>query len=511
MALAALVFVAAYLLDEPLRRRLEMDMNRRLEGYSVRLGKLDFHPVGFSVDLEDLVVTQEANPDPPVLIIPRLTMSVQWSQILFGRLVSNFEIDRPRIFVKHENFVEELGDEIRIDEHGWQEAVQAIYPLQINLLEIHDGAVTYVDEREHEPLTLTHLDLRAGNIRNVKSGNRVYPSDVYAEAVVFEKGRLVIDGGADFLAKPHVGVKTKLTLDQITLVAFAPILRRFNLTVREGLLSASGELEYSPTVKTAELTDATIDGLDADYIFRPESPANERTKVALEDGVRVATKVIENPGTHVKIGTLNVVNGNVGLVNARHKPEYRLFLSDAALTVKNLSNRSDDGACEVTLGGKFMGAGAAKVIANFRPEKDGAADFDIDVGIQDTDMRTLNDLFRAHGRFDVAAGSFSFFSELRAKNGEISGYVKPLFTNLDIHDSRQDREKPAMKRLYERVIEAISHMFENTASHQVGTAVEIKGRLDDPKVNRWTTLFGLVENAFFKASTPGFEREAQGG
>lgn len=36
------IFVLAYLIDEPLRRKVERDMNARLKGYTVRVEKLDF-------------------------------------------------------------------------------------------------------------------------------------------------------------------------------------------------------------------------------------------------------------------------------------------------------------------------------------------------------------------------------------------------------------------------------------------------------------------------------------
>ena len=57
------IFVFAYLLDEPLRRRVEKNMNARLKGYTVRIEKLDFHPIGLSIDLENLWIYQTAHPE----------------------------------------------------------------------------------------------------------------------------------------------------------------------------------------------------------------------------------------------------------------------------------------------------------------------------------------------------------------------------------------------------------------------------------------------------------------
>ena len=75
LGIAAMVLVLAYaiafLIDEPLRRLTERQMNARMTGYTARIGHLDFHPIGFAVDLRDVVIVQDAHPDPPVLRVPR--------------------------------------------------------------------------------------------------------------------------------------------------------------------------------------------------------------------------------------------------------------------------------------------------------------------------------------------------------------------------------------------------------------------------------------------------------
>ncbi len=57
-------------------------------------------------------------------------------------------------------------------------------------------------------------------------------------------------------------------------------------------------------------------------------------------------------------------------------------------------------------------------------------------------MTRMNDLFRAYGRFDVSAGRFFLYSELDAKDGLVTGYVKPLFKDLKVYDKGQDKSKP---------------------------------------------------------------------
>jgi len=53
---------------------------------------------------------------------------------------------------------------------------------------------------------------------------------------------------------------------------------------------------------------------------------------------------------------------------------------------------------------------------SFRPKTDGP-DFDVDVRIENTDMRRMNDLLRGHAKVDVTSGLSSVYSEIRVKNG----------------------------------------------------------------------------------------------
>src|SRR4030095_13744782 len=65
-----LSFVSAHLLDEPLRKKMEAEINNSLKGYTVRIERLDFHPFGLSLDLKGSTIYQKPHPDPPIVNIP---------------------------------------------------------------------------------------------------------------------------------------------------------------------------------------------------------------------------------------------------------------------------------------------------------------------------------------------------------------------------------------------------------------------------------------------------------
>jgi hypothetical protein len=505
VVLIALVVIASFFVDEPLRRYVEGQMNERLKGYTAHIDRLSFHPIGASLTLRNLVMIQDAHPDPPVLLIERLEASVQWKALIFGRVVANFRIERPKLYADSAHVEREAKDPTPLEQHGWQQAFEAIYPLKINQVRIVEGQVTYVDDARFEPLQLTRIDVRAENIRNIHSKDRIYPSDVHAEAVVFDRGRLLIDGNADFLAEPHIGVKGVIELTDIALDPFRPVTNRVNVTVQGGTLSARGRVEYAPTIKMVDLEQATISGVRVDYVHTPKDSGVAQKAAVTEQATHAATR---REDMILRVGDFRVTGATLGLVNRAVTPEYRMFLSDAALHLRNLSNRLNEGIGRIDLSGKFMGSGATRVIATLRPEQKGP-DFDVDVAIENTDMTKMNDVLRAYGKFDVVRGNFSFYSEMRVKNGAVNGYVKPLFSDVKAFDPEQDRDKGFARRLYERVIGGVSKVLKNVPRKEVATKIDISGPLESPQTGTLQAIGRLIQNAFFRAILPGFDRQVR--
>src|ERR1043166_9627152 len=125
-----LVLIAVVLdvaIDAPLRGYLERKMNSTLDGYTVHVGKANFHIVGLSLTLTDCVVRQNAHPDPPVMVIPKLSASVQWKALLSARLVADFGFTDPVVHINTVQLAEASRDAVPVDQRGWQDALQAIY------------------------------------------------------------------------------------------------------------------------------------------------------------------------------------------------------------------------------------------------------------------------------------------------------------------------------------------------------------------------------------------------
>jgi hypothetical protein len=129
------------------------------------------------------------------------------------------------------------------------------------------------------------------------------------------------------------------------------------------------------------------------------------------------------------------------------------------------------------------------------------------VAIEDTDLSSLNDLLRAHAGFDVRGGQFALYAELGVHDGRLEGYVKPLFSDVNIYDPAQDKHKGVFRKMYEGIAEGIADLLENRKRDEVATVAELGGPVGDPKTRNVEVVLRLIKNAFFKSILPGFERD----
>jgi hypothetical protein len=509
--LTVLVYGTARFADEPLRRYMEAEVNRRLTGHTARITALRVHPWTASVELRDATIAQDANPDPPVAQVGRLVTRIDWRALLHRRVVADISFERPTVYLNLKQVRTEAAETTALKDRGWQQALEALaFDLKINRLRVVDGDITYVDQGPFKPLHVSRVNLGAENIRNIASKEQVYPSPILLEAVVFDVGAVRLDGRADFLAEPHVGLQAALRLDQVALDYFKPITNRYNLAVRNGSLSLAGTVEYAPKITRLILERVLVHGVALEYLHLPHTAEAEKARA---QQTAEAAKQATTTSTELRIERLEVVKSTFGFMNQAAKPAYRLQLTDTNLTVEHLGNQGRDGPAVARLTGQLMGRGETRLTVSLQPQA-GSADMDVTAQIEDAALVRLKDLVRAYGGFEIRAGEFSVYSELQMKGGAIEGYVKPLFRGVEIGtDGEAVAEKGLRQRLYEGLVGIGAKVLKNRLRGEVATVVPISGRVDRPEMARWETVGRLLQNAFLRPITPGYEpaRSPKGG
>jgi len=217
----------------------------------------------------------------------------------------------------------------------------------------------------------------------------------------------------------------------------------------------------------------------------------------------VAKKVKDNPLLVVNVTQGKVLDSEFGFVNKAVTPPYRVFVGDVNADVDNFTTRLREwqgGNAVIKVTGRSVLTGT------FRPEKP-SPDFDVGVQVVKTDLKSFNDVLRAYVDFDVHRGNLLVFSELSIRHKHVSGYLKPIFKDVEVYDPEQDAEKAWTKKIFESVISGIVELLNNPSADQVAAETGITGPVTNPFADTWQVMGTLIQNAFFKAILPGLERE----
>jgi hypothetical protein len=484
------------------RTRMEGAINAQLKGYTVTLPRLHLNLFGFSVILRDVTITQDAHPKPAIAHLESLEASVDWRALLHARMVATFTFDEPEVYVNLTHFRIERDDKTKLSERGWQRAAEEIYPLKINRILVRNGNVTYVDNDPKRPMKLERLYMNFENIRNVRSAEGTYPSPLHIQAQVFESGRVELTGKADFFAEPVAAINTDFAVQHVPLAAVKPVAEHANLKLTGGVLSAKGHVEYAPKVQDVRVESVVLDGLHVDYVHSTQTETKEEKNV--DKATEIAHDVSNEPQINVAVDDLHLTDADFAFVDTDQ--HYRVSLDDTDLRVRGISSHATPNPASLMIKGRFMGEGTAVVSSQFRPVNK-KPEFTLTLQIEDTPLTAMNDLFRAYGNFDVVGGKFAFYSELEARNGKINGYVKPLFTDMDVYALEQDASKPILNQVYEGLVGSVAGLLRNPRD-DVATRANVSGRIDQPNVSTLQIVLRLIGNAFFNSILPGFEDEA---
>ncbi len=120
------------------------------------------------------------------------------------------------------------------------------------------------------------------------------------------------------------------------------------------------------------------------------------------------------------------------------------------------------------------------------------------------DVTKLNDVALTYGKFDFKRGWFDLVVEADAKEGLISGYVKPLFRNLKTFSLTQDiKEDNALQFFWQALVGAVTTVFKNQPRDQFGTLVPFSGDLSSSTTTDiFATVANVLRNAFVRAYLP---------
>lgn len=212
----------------------------------------------------------------------------------------------------------------------------------------------------------------------------------------------------------------------------------------------------------------------------------------------------------IRLDELTVRNGRVTFQSFVSQPRVDLTMTDVQATVSNLTNidhRGGSRVAELHATARLLGDARLVAQATFDPLRQ-FGDFSYQLQVSDIDLTRANALARAYAGLDFAGGRGDFTMALEARDGQLSGYAKPLFTGLKIFSWKQDvaaGDKNPLQVAWQALAQGVTSLFKNQAHDQFATRVPISGRIDDRQLDTFAAILGVLRNAFVQAYSPQLE------
>lgn len=198
----------------------------------------------------------------------------------------------------------------------------------------------------------------------------------------------------------------------------------------------------------------------------------------------------------LEINRFTVTGGKVAFQDFSVAGTADLFVDDIALRVDNLKAVHDKNLAlpsPVRLTGRSIGNGRVTADGQMNILKD-VPDFDYDIKLEGAQLTAMNEFARSRAGVDFEAGSLDLYIEAAAKDGAVTGYVKPVARGVEMVDITQDGGPVSV--VWQSLVSVFAEIFENQPEDQLATRIPIAGSLTDPNTDTWTALVGIFENTF---------------
>jgi hypothetical protein len=210
-----------------------------------------------------------------------------------------------------------------------------------------------------------------------------------------------------------------------------------------------------------------------------------------------------------KINSAIIRDGTVHFRAYQKQTPVDVYLSQVEGTIDNLGNIDDQTTPMVsTVQAKAIAMDQAKL--DFKMTLDPFSyrpTFHMALRLVGLDVTKVNDLALAYGKFDFKRGWFDLVIETDAKEGQLTGYVKPLFRDLKVFSLAQDiREDNPLQFLWQALVGAATTVLKNPPRDQFGTLIPFSGDASGAtKTDFLATLGNVLRNAFVRAYLPRLE------
>jgi hypothetical protein len=210
-----------------------------------------------------------------------------------------------------------------------------------------------------------------------------------------------------------------------------------------------------------------------------------------------------------KINSAMIKNGSIHFRAFTSEKPLDVYLSHVEGSINNLSNiRDETNPLFSTVQAKALVMDQAKLEYkmtldpfSYRPT------FHMATRLLGLDVTKINDLALTYGKFDFKRGWFDFVLETDAKEGQLTGYAKPLFRNVKVFSLTEDlQEDNVLQFFWQALVGAATSLFKNQSRDQFGTLIPFTGDVSGTtSADILATVGNVLRNAFVRAYLPRLE------
>ena len=217
-----------------------------IPGYYGQVEDIDLSLIRGAYTIEGLYLNKKtAETEIPFLNFPETDISIEWSSLLKGKIVSEIEMQSPEVIYVFED--QEKTAEEEPDKEDWTKALTDLVPLDVNDFQVYNGKLGFV-QLQAEPnidLYINDLRLSAQNLRNVRQTERTLPSPVTATGTSIGNGKLKLDARIN-LIKEIPDMDVSLSLENASVIALNDFTNYYaGLDFEEGTLGVFTEFAIS--------------------------------------------------------------------------------------------------------------------------------------------------------------------------------------------------------------------------------------------------------------------------
>lgn len=212
----------------------------------------------------------------------------------------------------------------------------------------------------------------------------------------------------------------------------------------------------------------------------------------------------------IDINVVTFTDGKLTYRDFSTHPQVNIYIHHMSGEMRNLRNvvdKAQELPSTLIVQGDSIGGGALDIRGRLNILKE-VPDMDLDGKLEKVKLQALTDYSNAYASVDIRGGNLSVYCELKVKDSHVSGYVKPIATNVALIDLRKDSNP--VKLAWEAVVAVVVELFTNHTHEQFATKIPLDGNLQDIQTDTWSALGGIIRNAFVEAFKKGFDPEGAG-